>query len=537
MAVFGAAVLVALAVTCGLIWSRSRRLSKEMRDIPGTMGWPVVGETFSFISGFSSPAGILSFMRDRQKRFGKVFKTYVLGRMTVFMTGREAAKILLSGKDGVVSLNLFYTGKQVLGPTSLLTTNGDEHKKLRRLIGEPLSIDALKKHFDFINDLAVQTLDTWLDRRVLVLEEASSVIIKLFTLKVIANMLISLEPEGEEQEKFRANFKIISSSFASLPLKIPGTAFHRGLKKARNRMYAMLDSVIARRRDGGEVRNDFLQTLLRKHAKDGTAADEDDGGGGGDRDADKLTDAQLKDNILTLLVAGHDTTTAGLTWLIKFLGENPEALQKLRVMNETLRRATILPWFSRKAAQDFSIDGYEIKKGTSVNLDVVSIHHDPSVFADPYKFDPNRFDGTLKPYSFLGFGSGPRMCPGMSLARLEICVFIHHLVCRYSTPAGSQEIKQQELLRGKVTRNSYFSGKCDKEQQPRSIAQIFRSLKHDHSRAVTRNGTIQEATQQQQLRKGQGQWNNNQVAKPIRVTKKHYARQQWPSHAKPHMID
>jgi hypothetical protein len=147
-----------------------------MRDIPGTMGWPVIGETFSFISDFSSPAGILSFMRDRQRRFGKVFKTYVLGRITVFMTGRDAAKILLSGKDGVVSLNLFYTGKQVLGPTSLLTTNGEEHRKLRRLIGEPLSVDALKKYLGFINDLAVQTLDTWHGRsRVLVLEEASSV--------------------------------------------------------------------------------------------------------------------------------------------------------------------------------------------------------------------------------------------------------------------------------------------------------------------------------------------------------------------------
>lgn len=140
-----------------------------------------------------------------------------------------------------------------------------------------------------------------------------------FTLKVIANMLVSLEPEGEEQEKFRANFKVISSSFASLPLKVPGTAFHRGLK-ARNRMYAMLDSVIARRRSGSEgeaaAPSDFLQTLLRKHAGD---------------EADKLTDAQLKDNILTLLVAGHDTTTAGLTWLVKFLGENPDVLDKLRV--------------------------------------------------------------------------------------------------------------------------------------------------------------------------------------------------------------
>ncbi|TVU43979.1 hypothetical protein EJB05_03401, partial [Eragrostis curvula] len=485
MAIFGAPALVGLALIFGLIWLRSRSSSKEMRDIPGTMGWPVIGETFSFISDFSSPDGILSFMRDRQKRhyemFGKVFKTYVLGRITVFMTGREAAKILLSGKDGVVSLNLFYTGKQVLGPTSLLTTNGEEHKKLRRLIGEPLSIDALKKYFDFINELAVQTLDTWHGRRVLVLEEASS-----FTLKVIANMLISLEPEGEEQEKFRANFKVISSSFASLPLKLPGTAFHRGLK-ARNRMYEMLDSVISRRREGGEVRNDFLQTLLRKHAKDGA----------GD-DTDKLTDSQLKDNILTLLVAGHDTTTAGLTWLIKFLGENPEVLEKLReehleikeklngtsklrwsdisnmpytnkVMNETLRRATILPWFSRKAAQDFSIDGqqrasdrnsptdvywHEIKKGTSVNLDVVSIHHDPAVFADPERFDPDRFDQTLKPYSFLGFGSGPRMCPGMSLARLEICVFVHHLVCRYSwKPLEDDSSVQPTLVR--MPKNKY----------------------------------------------------------------------------------
>lgn len=87
-------------------------------------------------------------------------------------------------------------------------------------------------------------------------------------------------------------------------------------------MYAMLDSMISRRRNGEHEHHDFLQTLVRKHSKE----DED----GGD-DANKLTDTQLKDNVLTLLIAGHDTTTAALTWLIKFLGENPHALQNLRV--------------------------------------------------------------------------------------------------------------------------------------------------------------------------------------------------------------
>ncbi|KAF5183054.1 Abscisic acid 8'-hydroxylase [Thalictrum thalictroides] len=441
--------------------------SKTLGRIPGSMGLPIVGESFSFLSDFSSPSGIYSFMRKRQERYGKVFKSSVLGRFTVFMTGREAAKKLLAGTDGMVSLNLFYTGKQVLGPTSLLQTTGEAHKRLRRLIAEPLSIDALKKYFQFINTVAVETLDQWPGRTVYVLEEAST-----FTLKVIGNMIMSLEPSGEEQEKFRANFKVISSCFASLPFKIPGSAFYRGIQ-ARDRMYAMLDSVISQRRTGNNFQMDFLQSLLMKHSKEQAGHD----------DEDKLTDKQLKDNILTLLVAGHDTTTAALTWLIKFLAENHTILENLReeheaiqesrgggssltwsevnqmpytnkVLNETLRRATIIPWYSRKAAQDFEIDGYQIKKGWSVNLDVVSIHHNPETFPDPEKFDPSRFDEPLKNFSFLGFGSGQRMCPGNNLAKLEILVFIHHLVCKYKwRPLETDDSVQPTLIR--MPKNKY----------------------------------------------------------------------------------
>ncbi|KAM6542434.1 hypothetical protein CsatB_006881 [Cannabis sativa] len=413
-----------------------------MEGIPGRLGWPVIGESFSFISEFSSPSGIFTFMNKRQQKYGKVFKSFVLGRFTVFMTGREASKILLSGKDGMVSLNLFYTGQQVLGPTSLLQTTGDAHKRLRRLIAEPLSIDGLKKYFNFINSLTISTLDNWHGRTVFVLEEAST-----FTLQVIGHMIMSLEPSGEEQEKFRANFKLISSSFASLPFKIPGTAFHRGIK-ARDRMYAMLDSIILKRRNGeGSFQEDFLESLLIKHSK--LEVDEED-----DNNNNKLTDKQLKDNILTLLVAGHDTTTAALTWLIKFLGQNPLVLEQLRVISETLRRATILPWYSRKAAQDFEIDGYKIKKGWSVNLDVVSIHHDEKVFPNPEKFDPSRFDSPLRPYSFLGFGNGPRMCPGINLAKIEISIFIHHLVCTYKWRGLDEDDSVQPTL-VRMPRNKY----------------------------------------------------------------------------------
>lgn len=87
-------------------------------------------------------------------------------------------------------------------------------------------------------------------------------------------------------------------------------------------MYAMIDSIIAKRRNGQVIQQDFLESLIIKHSKGTNTIHNED---------NKLTDQQMKDNILTLLVAGHDTTTAALTWLIKFLGENPAVLKQLRV--------------------------------------------------------------------------------------------------------------------------------------------------------------------------------------------------------------
>ncbi|KAL3504428.1 hypothetical protein ACH5RR_034269, partial [Cinchona calisaya] len=225
------------------------------------------------------------------------------------LTRNKASKILLTGKDRMVSLNLSYARKQ-------------------------------------------------------------------FLLKVISNMIMSLEPTGEEQEKFRANFKVMSCSFS---------AFEDSTNCFLSWMYEMLDLIIAQWRTGENFQQDFLESLVKKYNKHGCIGEDDD----------KLTEAQLKDNILTLLVAGHYTTAAALTWLIKFLEEIPAALECLRVrmfnvifctecckqnlsdlqeehrevqgggscltwsvvnnmaytnkaICETLRIATILPWFQEK---------------------------------------------------------------------------------------------------------------------------------------------------------------------------------------------
>lgn len=104
----------------------------------------------------------------------------------------------------------------------------------------------------------------------------------------------------------------------------------------------MLDSIIAQRRNGEGFQQDFLESLLKKHSRDSSEEK--------DNDDDKLTDNQLKDNILTLLVAGHDTTTAALTWLVKFLAENPTVLERLRVISKTY--LVSVSTFNQKALSD-----------------------------------------------------------------------------------------------------------------------------------------------------------------------------------------
>ncbi|KAJ6405800.1 hypothetical protein OIU84_013714 [Salix udensis] len=155
-----------------------------------------------------------------------------------------------------------------------------------------------------------------------------------------------------------------------------------------------------------------------------------------------MTDTEIKDNILTMIIAGQDTTASAITWMVKYLGENQDVLETLRaeqlhlaekmspgqfltledlaempyaskVVKESLRMASVVTWFPRLALQDCEIEGFKIKKGWNVNVDAKSIHLDPNQYNEPNKFNPSRFnDDSKAPYSFLAFGIGSKNLPG-----------------------------------------------------------------------------------------------------------------------------
>ncbi|KAK9922663.1 hypothetical protein M0R45_031118 [Rubus argutus] len=166
------------------------------------------------------------------------------------------------------------------------------------------------------------------------------------------------------------------------------------------------------------------------------------------------------DNLMTLIIAGQTTTSAAMMWSVKFLDENQQAQDILReeqlsiakskpdgasvaledinnmpycwkVVKETVRMSTVVMWYPRVALNDCTIEGFEIKKGWHVNVDATCIHNDPDLYADPSKFDPSRFDEMQKPYSFIPFGSGPRTCLGMNMAKMTMMVFLHRLTTAY----------------------------------------------------------------------------------------------------------
>jgi cytochrome P450 len=214
-------------------------------------------------------------------------------------------------------------------------------------------------------------------------------------------------------------------------------------KRAIAELNAILQLLIRSRRAGKESHGDLLSLLL-------AAADEETGV--------RMSDQQLRDELMTLFGAGHETTALALTWTWYLLSRHPEVKAKLEeeldlvlagrspsvsdlprlpytemVIREALRLYPPAPGFAREPIEDVTIGGYEVPEGSLITISPYVLHHDPRFFSDPERFDPERFgrawEERIPRYAYLPFGSGPRVCIGNGFAmemRLILATVAQH---------------------------------------------------------------------------------------------------------------
>nr|UBX54605.1 abscisic acid 8'-hydroxylase 4-like protein [Lupinus angustifolius] len=371
-------------------------------------------------------------------RFGEIFKTNILGCPCVMLTSPEAARFVLVTKAHLFKPTYPKSKERLIGPYALFFHQGDYHMSLRKLVQRSISLDALRNMVPDIEALALYSMKSWGHGHVINTYRE----MKRFSFEVgILSNFGHIEPQLKDELK--KNYWIVDTGYNSFPSSIPGTQYKKALL-ARKRIGKILSEIICERREKKLVGRDLLSCLLNWKGEKGEI----------------LSDEQIADNIIGVLFAAQDTTASVLTWIVKYLHNEPKllecvkaeqkAIQKsnegnqplswnqtrnmpitYKVVLESLRMASIISFPFREAVADVEYKGFLIPKGWKAMPLFRIIHHNPEFFPEPKKFNPSRFEVAPKPNTFIPFGSGVHSCPGNELAKLEIMIMIHHLVTKF----------------------------------------------------------------------------------------------------------
>lgn len=429
-------LVFALVLFVRRAWYHPRFLgNKKLVQLPpGSMGWPYIGETFKL---YSQNPNV--FFAAKQKRYGDIFKTHVLGCPCIMIASPEAAKFVLASHAHQFKPTFPASKERMLGPQAIFFHRGDYHQRLRRLVLSSFLPGKIRSSVVNIESIALRALDSWEGFTINTFQEMKRYAFEVGLLSIFG----SQGHQVFDKEELKQSYYALEKGYNSMPLNLPGTPFHKAMK-ARKRLSEILSKIIAQRRSSTLWKEGLLETLM-------SSGDESSG--------QRLTDDQISDNIIGVIFASQDTTASVLTWILKYLSDHAGLLEAVtaeqeaiheakgeghltwadtkkmpltsRVIQETLRIATILSFTFREAVEDVEYKGYLIPKGWKVMPLFRNIHHSPDFYPDPHKFDPSRFEVPPKPNTFLPFGNGAHSCPGSELAKLEILILIHHLTTKY----------------------------------------------------------------------------------------------------------
>jgi len=384
--------------------------------------------TPGLVQGFRYARDPIGFFTRLQRRYGEIYTfTFPYFGRVVYLSEPELVKEVFTGDPKV-----FHAGEAnatvletSLGPSSVLTLDEAEHMRQRKVLLPPFHGERVRRYGELIRDITERDMETWPVGTPFAIREHTQEI----TLAVILRAVFGVRG----RERFDRASRLVGdfAGRANLLFQIPWLQRDFGrfspegrFRRAREALDGFLYEEIAARRaaPAEEERDDVLSLLLQAEHEDGSP----------------MTDRELRDELVTVLGAGHETTATGLAWALERLLRTPRVLARLResieagvdeyldaVIKETLRARPVIVDVARKLTEPVQIGGYELPAGTLVLPSIAGLHYRNDLYPDPQEFRPERFlDGKTDNYAWIPFGGGVRRCIGAAFAQYEMRVIL-----------------------------------------------------------------------------------------------------------------
>lgn len=421
----------------------SQPTSATTTVFPGPKPLPVIGNLLEF---GRDPLGVLPRWAQQ---YGDVFRVRA-GIPFVFITNPVDIETVLVDKERVfIKATDKYPQRafaRLVFGNGLLFSEGDFWRRQRRLAAPAFHHQRIAAYGEIMVDYTERMLATWRNGETRNIHEEMMQV----TLAIVAKTLFNAEVAGAARDVGAALDTIMHETTARmsmpfhLPLRVP-TPGNRRFLKAINRIDAIIYRIAQERRASGTDTGDLLSMLIE--------AQDDDGS--------HMSDRQLRDEAVTLFVAGHETTALALSWTWYLLSQHPDVearlvaeihdvlgghapgvadLPQLRYAEQIIKESMRLyppVWMvsPRLALRDVTIGGYHMPAGTILAIAPWVIHRDPRFYPDPERFDPDRWlperSQTLPKYAYLPFSGGPRICIGNSFAMMEAVLLLVAIAQRF----------------------------------------------------------------------------------------------------------
>jgi cytochrome P450 len=375
----------------------------------------------------------LAYIRSFYERYGPVAKSRFPGLgLMVYVAEPELVKQVFTGDSSTLRAGEANATvlEPAVGTNSLLTLDGEPHMRHRKLLLPPFHGDNVRRWEGTIREITEREMETWPVDAPFSLRDHTQRI----TLDAILRAVFGVRDHARFK---RAQVLVDRFARRAHPIVLYGFMRHdlgpwspwARFKKARAALDQFLYEEIALRREESDIaeRDDVLSLLLRATDADGMP----------------LTDRELRDELVTVIGAGHETTATGLAWVFERLLRNRPVLERLErslsegddyleaTIKETLRVRPVITDAARRLTRDIELAGYRIPAGTIVMPAIAALHFREDIYPDPEQFRPERFlEGAPESYAWIPFGGGVRRCIGASFAQFEMRVVIRAILER-----------------------------------------------------------------------------------------------------------